>query len=139
MKTLFKSFILTCSILILVSCATLKLSDQQLADGMITEAIGSMLDNNPKYKPIVADLAKEAKTALDAHLFVTQGGASTWLINHLQEKFKNDTQNPRLKRIIFLIAKAYMPGWESALTSSITPAQKTQLYNLINIVSMAVQ
>lgn len=123
--------------LTLSGCAGMKPNDKLVADVVYTETLGAALDNNPQYKPIILDLAKEARAALNAHTIITKDGATQWLIAHLTAKFANDSTNPRIKRLSMILISVYMPGWEDSLLSRVSDEDRATLKHVIDLTILA--
>jgi hypothetical protein len=125
--------------LTLSGCAGMKPNDKLVADVVYTEALGAALDNNPQYKPMILDLAKEAREALAAHedSVITKDGATQWLITHLTAKFANDITNPRIKRLSMILISIYMPGWEDSLMAIVSTEDRATLAHVIDLTILA--
>jgi hypothetical protein len=123
--------------LALSGCAGMKPNDKVVADVVYVETLGSVFDNNAQYKPIVLDIAKEAKAALDAHTVITKDGATQWLIAHLTARFANDSTNPRIKRLTMLVISIYMPGWENSVMSLVSADDRAILEHVIDLTILA--
>ena len=121
----------------LVSCAGMKPNDKAVADVIYIETLGSVLDANPQYKPIVLDIAKEAKDALAAHIVITKDGASKWLIAHLTARFANDATSPRIKRLSMIVLSTYMPGWEDSIMALVSADDRATLEHVIDLTIIA--
>lgn len=137
MKTLFNIFLMIGFTIGLVSCAGMKPNDKVVADVVYIETLGSVLDQNPKYKPIVLEIANEAKQALAAHTVITKDGASKWLIEHLTARFANDATSPRIKRLSMIVLSTYMPGWEDSIMALVSAEDRATLEHVIDLTVIA--
>jgi len=126
-------------LLFISGCSGLSVKDQATVDLLYVETLGAVVDNNPQYKPMLLDLANEAKAALASHTAITKGGASQWLVNHLTNRFANDSTNPRIKRLLLVVLATYMPDWENSTLSFLSQADIDNLNHAIDETILALQ
>jgi hypothetical protein len=134
MKHLIKLSGLFVSLAFLFGCAGLSPKDQVVADAVFVEALGAALDNNPAYKPIVLKIAQDAQTALESNAVITHDAAAQWVLNQIVTKLGD---NPRVKRLSFVLLSAYMPDWSGSTMQFVTIDQKKILEHVIYLTANA--
>lgn len=121
-------------VLLTVGCAGMQPKDQVVADAVFVEALGAMLDNNPTYKPIVLQIATDAQAALEGTTIITHDAAAKWLLDQITAKLGD---NPRVKRLTFVLLSAYMPNWSGSAMQFVTADQKKILEHVIYLTAVA--
>jgi uncharacterized protein YceK len=111
-------------------------SKQQVADAVVVEAAGYVMDTYPELRAPIVQIATQAKTLLSGTGTITKAGAVSWLNSQINNV---PNMNVHAKRLIDTVALVYMPSWDSSTLNFLSAQDKQILLNLCDLLALAAQ